>query len=99
MAPETKPQPDLLERTKNFVAEVLADFLKRPIEIVAGRIASTVARYMLALTFVCAAVVFLLIGLVLLLQKAGADPYVSYLAAGGVSLLLGGIVLMRKPNR
>ena len=46
-----------------------------------------------------AIVVFLLIGLVLLLQKAGADPYVSYLTAGGVSLLLGGIVLMGKPTR
>ena len=99
MEQDRDPRPDLLLRTKELVTDILADFFKRPFETFTRQMAGNLTQYLLAITCFCVAFVFLLVALVLTLEKLNVESYVAYLVVGVVALLLGALIAIRKPEK
>ena len=86
------------ERTKDFLADIASDFLRRPVEKIARHFAGRMAQFLIAITFFCVAIVFLLVALVMILDTYGKPEYIAYLSVGTLALILGGI-MMRRPAK
>ncbi len=86
----------LADRTKRFLSEVVADWIKLPIAEVGRWIKGRVTPYVIGLVLVSAGAVFLLVGGIQGLQSIPRmPPWVPYLGMGAVATGLGALMLRR----
>ena len=93
--------PDrLVERTKEFLGDVVMDLLRAPLEKVAKQFAGRIAQLLIGVTFVCAAIVFLMVGLIQILeQQFGPErQYLAYVIVGFVAMVLGAVTILYSPK-
>lgn len=86
----------LADRTKRFLAELVADWIKLPIAEVGRWLRRRVLLYTVGLVLMCVAIIFVLVGGVHGLQELRVPVWATYLGVGVVAAVAGVIVLTRK---
>ena len=84
---------ELLGRTRQFVSDMVAEYVKRSADAALQWILGRAARYVLSTALFIMAAAFLLLGGAKGLIVAGMPPHLAYLAIGAVSLLAGFVIL------
>jgi len=97
MDERSEPKPsmveELLTRTRQFLAGVIADYTKRHVDELLRWILGRAARYALSTALFIMAAAFLLLGGAKSLIVSGLPPHLAYLAIGAISLLAGLVAL------
>jgi len=84
---------ELLNRSRGFLAGLLADYVKRYVDELLRWMLGRAVRYVVAAGLFIMAAAFLLLGGAKGLIVSGLPPYLAYLAIGAVSLLAGLVTL------
>ena len=95
--PESPIHPEeMVERAREFISAIVQQYLRAPVKQAGRKVTGRLAQLSVGITLVCAAIVFLLIGSVQLLQRVlGADlGWLAFLLVGVMALLAGGATLL-----
>ncbi len=94
-APEPAPSvlEDLVDRTRAFLRETAADYVKRPLDDLLRWILGRTLLYVLAAVLFATAVVFLMIAGVEAFRLTGMTDSLVYLVVGTVGILAGLLLL------
>jgi len=96
---ERRPPPgpslveELLNRTRQFLAGMVADYAKRSVDDLLRWVLGRATRYAVSAALFILAAAFLLLGGARGLIAAGLPPHLAYLAIGATSLLAGVVTL------
>ena len=91
-------RPDLLDRTREFLSGAWRGFLAGAAGGFLRPLLKSLTRWLVASALLCCSAVFLLIGLVQLLEKEGVAGHLAYLLIGFLALLVGTILCLWKPK-
>ena len=94
---EDKLNPEeLVDRTREFIVDVVKEYVRKPVKQAGRKVQSRLAQMAIGITLVCAAIVFLLIGTVQILQRElGPEKgWLAFLLVGVIALLAGGVTLL-----